>query len=301
MRSIRLLIRAGFLSLLLTGCATQAIVSQAPTVAEGTGVHRQLRDLPPPGKRVTVAVYGYVDQTGQYKFSDSVQTLSRAVTQGATSVLIKALEDAGDGAWFQVVERERLDNLLKERQIIRETRALYEGGNDLSRVYLPPLLFAGVLLEGGIIGYDSNTMTGGFGAALLGIGGFTDYRRDTASVYLRAISTSTGEVLTSVNVSKTVFSILVQANVFRFVSDDEILELEAGFSSNEPTQLAIKQAIEKAVIALVIEGSTSGLWQFNDPAAAEALVAGYFDEKARPIVAGYRNERAGNDKDAPQP
>jgi curli production assembly/transport component CsgG len=291
MRTIRPLIRAGMLSLLLSGCATQALVSEAPTVAEGTGIHQQLLDLPAPSKPVVVAVYGYFDQTGQYKYSDTVQTLSRAVTQGATSILVKALQDAGEGDWFKVIERERLDNLLKERQIIRETRALYEGGNDLNRAYLPPLLFAGVLLEGGIIGYDSNTLTGGFGAALLGIGGFTEYRRDTASVYLRAISTNTGEVLTSINVTKTVFSVAVQANVFRFVSDDEILELETGLAGNEPTQLAIKQAIEKAVVGLVAEGAINGLWQFQDPEAGKELVAKHLDEKAQPVVAGHRATR----------
>jgi curli production assembly/transport component CsgG len=295
MRTIRPLIRAGMLSLLLSGCATQALVSEAPTVAEGTGIHQQLLDLPAPSKPVVVAVYGYFDQTGQYKYSDTVQTLSRAVTQGATSILVKALQDAGEGDWFKVIERERLDNLLKERQIIRETRALYEGGNDLNRAYLPPLLFAGVLLEGGIIGYDSNTLTGGFGAALLGIGGFTEYRRDTASVYLRAISTNTGEVLTSINVTKTVFSVAVQANVFRFVSDDEILELETGLAGNEPTQLAIKQAIEKAVVGLVAEGAINGLWQFQDPEAGKGLVARHLDEKAQPVVAGHSATRRQDD------
>jgi curli production assembly/transport component CsgG len=288
MRTISPLLRAGFLSLALGGCGTtQALVSQEPTVAEGTGVHGQLVTLPAPVKPVLVAVYGYQDQTGQYKASDAVQSLSRAVTQGATSVLIKALQDAGRGDWFKVVERERLDNLLKERQIIRETRTLYEGGADPGRPNLPPLLFAGLLLEGGIIGYDSDTLTGGFGAAIMGIGGFTNYRRDTATVYLRAVSTSTGEILASVNVTKTIFSVQVQANVFRYVASDEILELETGFTTNEPTQLAIKQAVEKAVIAMVAEGAGEGLWAFRNAAAGEALVAKYTQEKLQSVVAGY--------------
>ena len=198
-----------------------------------------------------------------------------------------------------MVERERLENLLKERQIIRETRALYEGGNDLSRPNLPPLLFAGLLLEGGIIGYDFDTLTGGFGAALMGIGGFSNYRRDTATVYLRAISTSTGEVLASVNVTKTIFSIQVQANVFRYISSDEILEIEAGFTTNEPTQLAIKQAVEKAVIALVAEGAAEELWTFREAAAGEALIARYAQEKLQPVVAGYH--AAANDDASAKP
>ena len=244
---------------LLAGCAPsiQAPVSAAPTVAENTTIHQQLRDLPPPVEPIVAAVYHYTDQTGQFEASRQVQSLSRAVTQGASSILIKALQDAGDGRWFTVLEREGLDNLLKERQIIRETRTLYgEGrGDDVARV-LPPLLFAGMLLEGGIISYDTDTSTGGFGARILGIGGKVEYRKDTAVVYLRAVSTQNGRVLASVNVSKTLYSVGVAADVFRYVASDEILELEAGFTSNEPEHVAIKQAIEKAVIALIVEAAT---------------------------------------------
>jgi curli production assembly/transport component CsgG len=255
----------------LAGCATGPNF-QEPVVGTDTATHDELLELPPPRQKVAVAVYAFEDETGQFEFSDTVQTLSRAVTQGATSVLIEALLKAGNGSWFTVVEREGLDNLLRERQIIRETRALYEGNGDLSRNYLPPLLFAGMLLEGGIIGYDTNTMTGGLGAALLGIGGSTKFRQDTVTVYLRAISTQSGEVLESVNVSKTIFSLGLNANVFRFISSDEILEVDAGISTNEPEQIAVTQTIEKAVIALVLQGAERGRWGFSHPDTAAALL-----------------------------
>ena len=48
-----------------------------------------------------------------------------------------------------------------------------------------------MILEGGIIGYDSNIETGGRGARTLGIGGQTQYRRDVVIVSLRAVSTLT--------------------------------------------------------------------------------------------------------------
>src|SRR3546814_1672154 len=82
-------------------------------------------------------------------------------------MLVKALQDAGKRKWFTIVERERLDNLLKERQIITEMRKRYLGEEEPDRRALPALLFAGVLLEGGIVGYDTNTVTGGAGAAFL--------------------------------------------------------------------------------------------------------------------------------------
>jgi curli production assembly/transport component CsgG len=255
----------------LAGCATSPII-QEPVVGVDNATHDELLGLPPAKSKIAVAVYAFEDETGQFEFSETVQTLSRAVTQGATSILIEALLKTGDGSWFTVVEREGLDNLLRERQIIRETRALYEGGGDLSRNYLPPLVFAGMMLEGGIVGFDTNTQTGGLGARLLGIGGSSEFRQDTVTVYLRAISTQSGEILESINVSKTIFSVALRADVFRFVSSDEILEIEGGVTTNEPEHVAVKQAIEKAVIELILSGVRNERWGFADPAAAAALI-----------------------------
>ena len=256
----------------LAGCATSPTL-QEPVVGVDNATRDELLALPAPKSKIAVAVYAFEDETGQFEYSDTVQTLSRAVTQGATSILIEALLKTGDGSWFTVVEREGLDNLLRERQIIRETRAIYEGGGDLSRNYLPPLLFAGMMLEGGIIGFDTNTQTGGLGARLLGIGGSSEFRQDTVTVYLRAISTQSGEILESINVSKTIFSVALRADVFRFVSSDEILELEGGITSNEPEHVAVKQAIEKAVIALILSGVRNERWGFADPNAAAVLLS----------------------------
>src|SRR3546814_8620815 len=43
----------------------------------------------------------------------------------------------------------------------------------------------------------TNTLTGGMGAQYLGIGAHTQYREDNVTVYLRAVSTNTGEILKS--------------------------------------------------------------------------------------------------------
>jgi curli production assembly/transport component CsgG len=264
--------------------------------------HDELLELPAPASKIAVAVYAFEDETGQFETSETVQTLSRAVTQGATSILIEALLRTGNGTWFTVVEREGLDNLLRERQIIRETRAIYEGGGDLSRNYLPPLLFAGMMLGGGVIAYDTNTATGGLGARLLGIGGSTEFRQDTVTIYLRAISTQSGEVLESVNVSKTIFSVALSADVFRFVSEDEILEFDAGVTTNEPEHIGITQAIEKAVIALILEGTKDGRWAFDDPAAATALLdpGAKPSEPAAPVRPAAGEQPAPRQKPEPQ-
>ncbi|KAA5601150.1 curlin [Blastochloris sulfoviridis] len=237
-----------------------------PVLNPVTRINAKLRELPPPAQKVAVAVYSYTDQTGQFKPAETVQQLSRAVTQGATSVIIKSLQDAGNGSWFMVVEREKLDNLLKERRIIADMRNLYLGERSVNPKALPPLLFAGVLLEGGIIGFDSNVRTGGIGAKYLGVGGDVQYREDTVTVYLRVVSTKTGEVLLSVVSHKTIVSIAVRGGAFKYVAIDKILDAEAGFSTNEPKQIAVQQAIEKAVYAMIVEGAARNVWSFRDKA-----------------------------------
>lgn len=263
----------------LSACATARapyhLVGRAPEVAGATSTQRDLSQLPRPANRLTVAVYNFQDQTGQFRDGEGTQTLSRAVSQGATSILVKALQDASQRLWFQVIERERLDNLLKERQIIREMRQRYLGETEVNPDVLPSLLFAGLLLEGGIIGYDTNTVSGGLGARYLGIGASTQYRQDTVTVYLRAVSVKTGEVLTTVVSRKTVASVSVGADAFRYVAFRELLEAEAGISTNEPDQLALQQAIEKAVHSLILEGVQLGYWRFENAEAGAALLDTY--------------------------
>ncbi|MDX2233476.1 MAG: CsgG/HfaB family protein [Hyphomonadaceae bacterium] len=269
--------------LILGGCsanrAAYSLVDRAPQVAAITAAQRDLLRLPAPTTRLTVAVYNFQDQTGQFRSSEGTQTLSRVVSQGGTSILVKALQDAGNRGWFQVMERERLDNLLKERQIIREMRQRYLGEEQVNPEALPSLMFAGILLEGGVIGYDANTLSGGAGARYLGIGAHSEYRQDTVTVYLRAVSVKTGEVLTTVVARKTVASVALSASAFKFVAYRELLEAETGVSTNEPDQIALQQAIEKAVHSLVLEGAHLGYWRFADPAAATPLIEEYLKAK----------------------
>ena len=249
-----------------------------PVANTVTPTAEKLHSLPPPTAPVAVAVYGYGDQTGQMKpiaNGANVQSLSRAVTQGATSVLIKALQDAGNGRWFTVVERERLDNLLKERRIIADMRQRYLGEQEVNPQALPPLLFAGVLLDGGIIGYDSNTLTGGAGANYLGIGGDANYSEDTVTVYLRGTSVKTGEVLLSVVATKKILSYGIDANAFRYVTYNRILQAEVGVTHNEPGSLAVEQAIEEAVLQFIVEGSARKLWAFKDKGFQSDIIRDY--------------------------
>ena len=277
-------VAASALLLALGACASPPDMLSAMTMttaeqSAATPTQNRLMTLPAPRERIAITVYRFDDQTGQFKASDTAQSLSRAVSQGSAPILIKALQDAGNRSWFTVVERAGLDNLLKERQIIREMRKQYLGENELDPNALPPMLFAGIILEGGVIGYDTNTVTGGAGARFLGIGGATQYREDTVTVYLRAVSVKTGEVITSVVASKKIASVSVAANVFRYVGFKELLEVETGVTTNEPDLLALRQAIEKSVELMVLEGADLGVWAFADAGEGEQRLSQYRSER----------------------
>lgn len=268
--------------LAVSGCAaSDALFADEPTLAPGAPSRSSLQALPPPVKRLYVAVYSFRDQTGQNKPNDSFPEYSRALTQGGAAILVNALKEAGGGRWFIVLERENLDALLQERQLIRANREQFLGEDGKPLPPLRGLYNAALIIGGGIVGFDSNVMTGGLGARYLGIGARTEYRRDQVTVYLRMTAVTTGEVLASVVATKTIYSVAVAADVFRFFSSDKLLESEGGLTRNEPRELAVRQAIEKAVHALVLEGATLGFFEFADAEAARPLLDAYRAEKAR--------------------
>ena len=234
-------------------------------------VHKELKAMPEPQNKVVAAVYRFRDQTGQYKPSERGASWSTAVTQGATSILIKSMEDSG---WFTPIERAGVSNLLNERQIIQKTR---QQNNQSGQ--LPPMLFAGVILEGGIIGYDTNVITGGGGARLLGTGASGQYRKDQVTIYLRAVSTKTGKVLETVHTTKSIISQELQSGAFRYIDTNRLLEAEAGFTYNEPPVMAVTEAIDEAVKMLVINGEKQGIWSAQDTTEFNQYVEKFEEKK----------------------
>lgn len=246
---------------LLSGCAVidyENSIEQPMTLDVKANIFHNLPKVD--GPPISIAVYGFKDLTGQKKANDRLALFSSAVTQGAEVFLIKSLHDAT--GWFKVVERVGLDNLIKERQLIRNQREAYEGKEAKP---LKPMTVAGVIIEGGIIGYDSNIRSGGNGARFLGIGGSQQYRVDEVVISLRLISVNTGEVLLTNSVSKTIYSTQHNAGVLRFVdAGTNALELENGVAINEPTTYAVRVAIEQAVYDMIYEGRKRGLWSFKE-------------------------------------
>jgi len=276
----RILILSSLYLLTLTGCSAlfnQPSSKEPARFGEEVYKNDYIKKITPL-KPVVVGVYKFRDQTGQYKQVENGVSYSTAVTQGATTILIKALEDS---KWFVPIERENVSNLLNERQIIRSTRNENNKKNGVQKKEtLSPLLFAGILLEGGIISYDSNIITGGAGARYFGAGASTQYRQDRITIYLRAVSTSSGKILKTIYISKTILSQALDINLFRFVNVKRLLEVETGVTQNEPGQLAVKEAIEKAVESLIVEGLKDGIWQANeDKAKVSTIISNYDKEK----------------------
>ena len=247
-------------AILLSGCATLA--SQAPKVSQIA--YKPMMEVPAPEQeqgQIVLAVYQFGDLTGQQKPNTNFGEISKAVTQGSANLLIKALKDVGGGKWFRVVERESLQSLLQERKLIRTTRQMTQGENAQP---LGPMLYAGAYLTGGIIGYDSNTLSGGVGYRFLGIGAHVEYRHDTVTVMLRLINVVSGEIELAIMTEKTIMSVGSGADKFKYLDlDTKLVEIEAGLAVNEPVTYAVRKTIEGAVVEMIKAGERKGLWHYE--------------------------------------
>ena len=247
------------LSLMLVGCATNKAKFDVRTQKVA---YKDLTSIKAPkGDPIIIAVYDFLDMTGQKKPGGNFASMSTAVTQGSYQLLIKALSDAGDGKWFRVVERTSLPSLLQERKLIRSTRQQVDGEKAES---LPPLLFAGAYITGGVVGYDSDIKSGGFGARILGIQANRQYRQDIVTIILRLVNVQTGEVVITTTIEKTIVSTSVGSDIFKYFDTDTMLvEVEAGYARNEPVTFALRKAIEKGVVEIIEAGVVKELWAFE--------------------------------------
>tara|TARA_R110002012_G_scaffold783_4_gene3468 strand:- start:915 stop:1820 length:906 start_codon:yes stop_codon:yes gene_type:complete len=222
----------------------------------------ELKNAAIPKISPVVAVYptAFTDQTGQRKSNSEFALFSTAITQQPNALLIRALKHAGNGQFFRVVERVGLDNLTKERQLIRSAREQTASDEEKKKA-LRPLLFAGILIEGAVISYESNLESGGSGARYLGVGKSVQYREDNITVSLRMVSVATGEVLLEVLSQKTIFSYGKSEDIFKFIeAGTELVEVEMGNARNESSTIALMKAIEGGVLEIIESGYEKGFW-----------------------------------------
>lgn len=293
-RILTRLVTAVAIALAVTGCVGLPVgkPAESDTQASITPASESARDLahlPPPKGKIVAAVYGFRDQTGQYKPAPD-SSFSTAVTQGATSILLKSLRDS---QWFVPVERENLQNLLTERKIVRALAG--NGSTPPPPNAPPPLIPASIILEGGIVSYETNVKTGGAGARYLGIGASTIYRTDQVTVVLRAIDIRTGRILNSVSTTKAIYSHQIDLSVFKFVKYKHLLEMEAGYTRNEPAQMCVTDAIEAAVVHLVVQGLMDNSWALRNPADIKSpVVQTYLAEQRNLLFDSPRTQPVGN-------
>ena len=222
-----------------------------------TPITKQIQEVPEPEIQPVAAVYKFADYTGQRKSVDGYANFSTAMTQAPETYLIRALKQSG---FFRVVERGGIDHITKERQIIRSTREKFDESNDQL-----PLLFAGLIIEGGIVDYNTNLLTGGIGARYLGIGASKQYREDTVLVSIRMVSVSTGEILLENLTTKTILSVGISKDYFRYIADGlELVEYESGNAMNESKSIALQSAIEIGIVDIINQGSELGFWTFTE-------------------------------------
>ena len=236
----------------------QTVVSKAKCFSGNSVIEKpvtkRIQSMPLPARTPVVAIYKFEDLTGQRKSRDGIADFSSAITQAPEAYLIRALKQSD---FFKVVERKGLDHLTKERQLIRQTRQKFEDEDKQL-----PLIYAGLILEGGIVDYNTNLLTGGVGARYLGIGNSKQYREDKVVVSIRMVSVSTGEILIEILTSKAILSVGVSNDYFRFSADNDLIEVESGNAMNEPKYIAVQAAIETAVVELITQGEEKGYWKY---------------------------------------
>jgi curli production assembly/transport component CsgG len=257
------------MAFLLTGCVgmfdpklNKSLLNPSDAVVSTTAQKGVFDNIPlPDGPPIPIALYSFTDRTGQRKPSSTQSLFSTAVTQGADVYVMKSLQEAGDGKWFRVVERVGIDSLIKERQLIRQMREQEQGDNADT---LPPLMVAGIILEGGIIDYNTNIKTGGLGMRYLGIGPYSQYTEDQVVVSFRLVSVQTGEVLTTVTIEKNLLSSSEGITAFRyFNTGTNAFEFDGQQTTNEPGNYAIRSAIETGIVELIKSGERKKLWRFK--------------------------------------
>jgi len=267
MKMVKLPISHFLLIVLLSSCANLKFdanpnvkISKYPYVTDV--INRDIIKQRPPKENLIVAVYenSFSDLTGQRRSNSEYASFSTAVTQGSHNILIKVLKDVSNGKFFTVVERVALENLTKERQIIRSARQNFEEDKQLGS-----LLFAGMLFEGGIISYENNVRSGGSGARFLGLGASREYRQDAITISLRLVSVLTGRILLEETVAKTILSVSTNQDTFRFVRNNtELVEIENGNVENESITIALQSAIEEAVLRIIEKGFEQKFWSYDE-------------------------------------
>jgi curli production assembly/transport component CsgG len=256
----------------LAGCASNPVYNTveqpSPIVGSLSSTSMALAQLPAPPRRLTVAVYDFPDLTGQRRPTQigSVSELSTAVSQGSSSVVIEALRLTGGGTWFNVLDRTRDADQVRERTILAATSP------NTPFAPLPP---AEYILNGGVTAFERSVVANNTSAAFLGIGGNKSVVRNFVSVTLRLVRADTAEVIDSVTAYRSIDNnsegvasrsrlpggIYPDSLLSKYPSPSDYLEADLSRSRAEMVQIATREAIEAALYELIGNAARGGLWE----------------------------------------
>jgi len=77
------------------------------------------------------------------------------------------------------------------------------------------------------------------------------------------VSVSTGEILLEVLTTKTILSVGLSSDFFRYIAEGtKLVEFETGNAMNESKSIALQAAMETAVVEVIMQGQERGYWYF---------------------------------------
>lgn len=202
---------------------------------------------------LTFAVGEIKDYTGKYNINEG-----NAITQGGALMVYSALGKLGNAV--RIVER--FDTRIPELELsYMDKRELGDGhahALDPAGTKIVPWLpyYGGSLLRsqyyivGGITELNYNIQSGG-AQALVNMGG-PQARTFTSSVGLdlRLVDTQTAQVIKTISLEKQIVGYEVDAGIFQFFGST-LVNINTGAKNQEPTQLAVRSALEEATVRLV--------------------------------------------------
>lgn len=193
-----------------------------------------------------IAISQIKDETG--KFSYEGQLGGSIVTQGATQMAIRALGEF-DG---QITQVERYDMRISELETNLSERHLIRDGDTVRGMTAGQFEGTDYYITGAITEFNSNIYSGGSQIEInqTGFGG----RVYVANIVVDVRLVRTRDLVTigrPVSISKQIRGFETKAGTFDFFGSKYLFDLNMGNNSQEPVQLAVRSATERAIMELV--------------------------------------------------
>jgi len=214
-------------ALMLTGCLAS---SGGPTV-DNSETSRKLESLPrPKGKRKVVTIY---------RFNGRAKGITgRTATDMFTTALVKA-------GRFKVVERQRLGNVMREKNLNRS-------GRSTGKSSLYKLRGADYIFEGTISEVNNSKSRSRVSGSYKGLGAGTGDNTGSIGLDIRVLDARDGTVLDAINVRKEIKSANASVSgIGRFISNFTGRrvggDIGVSKSKNESVDEAVRACIEEAI------------------------------------------------------